>query len=158
MAKLGFGIRKNAAFLIWLLLCILAIIVPPVVIMILYSVDRNKPFLVTPWSAGEMLLYCGVFGAAVIAIFGVYWSLRTDRQAQERLIREESAPFLQPSFWSKRTKDLLLVRSYATQTEPRTLKRANMAMPPHLAGKNTTKWTQGNFMCFWMKRFHTRQS
>ena len=60
MAKLGFSIRKNAAFLIWLLLCILAIIVPPVVIMILYSVDRNKPFLVTPWSAGEMLSYCGV--------------------------------------------------------------------------------------------------
>lgn len=104
MAKLGFSIRKNAAFLIWLLLCILAIIVPPVVIMILYSVDRNKPFLVTPWSAGEMLSYCGVFGAAVIAIFGVYWSLRTDRQAQERLIREESAPFFAAIFLEQKNK------------------------------------------------------
>lgn len=93
MAKLGVSIRRNATLLKWLLFCILGAAIPPIVIQVLYPVDQGKPLLVTPWSAGEMLSYCGTFGAAVIAILSVYWSLRADRQAQERLIREEAAPF-----------------------------------------------------------------
>ncbi len=88
----------------WALLCYAGVIAIPVAIYFLYLLGEIFPLIITPWSAGEMLSYCGTLVAAAIAILGVYWGLRFSKQAQERQIRDEAAPFFSAVFLTQRNK------------------------------------------------------
>lgn len=61
-----FSLNKKAACLF--ITSLVIIFIPPLVIELLYSVDVSQVVIGTPWSAGEILSYCGTMGAAFIAL------------------------------------------------------------------------------------------
>lgn len=64
------GISKGAARLI--AICIAVIVIPPLIVFLLYSIGKSCLVIVVPWTAGEMLGYCGAVDAAVVALFLAY--------------------------------------------------------------------------------------
>ena len=95
--------RRRKLFLGALLIVAVAVI-PPSAIFFSYPLDAPSLSIVTPWTAGEMLSYCGAIGAAVIAIFGVYWSIRDGSRSRERQQRDEVAPFFSAVFLMQENK------------------------------------------------------
>ncbi len=160
MNKRSSGIVGNKGLLKGILLCCAVAVIPLPVILVAYSVGECCLPAVVPWTAGEMLSYCGTLGAALVAIFGVYWSLRENSRAQERQVRDDAAPFLRSSFLSKRTSGVLFRRNFATQAGLKaarlTLVSAAMLMPLRRIGKNTAKRTARKFTCFLMRKLPTR--
>lgn len=59
------GLKGSPALLCFVSLTIIVFI--PIAVMLLYSVDSPN-VIKTPWSAGDMLGYCGTMGAAFIAL------------------------------------------------------------------------------------------
>lgn len=88
----------------WFLFCCGLAVVPPLVVHWLYALGFSDPLIVSPWSAGDMLAYCGAFGGAVIAMLGVYWSLKASGQDLERQTRDEAAPFFSVVFLEQMNK------------------------------------------------------
>lgn len=77
----------------FLLTCCVLAILPALVIFLVYSYGDTHSLLITPWTAGDALSYGGTFAAAIIAMLGVYWSLRENRRCLERQTRDETAPY-----------------------------------------------------------------
>lgn len=89
---------KGRKLLWYILLCCVLSAAFPLLIYVIYSTGDCCPLIFTTWTPGELLSYCGTLFAATIAILGVYWSLRSSRQDQERQIRDEAAPFFSAVF------------------------------------------------------------
>lgn len=104
MTKRCDGDREHGDLRKWVLLCCAVVVALPLAIYALYSFGESCPLIVAPWSAGDMLSYCGTLVAAVVAILGVYWSLRSSRREQERQIRDEVAPFFSAVFLTQKNK------------------------------------------------------
>lgn len=66
---------------------------PPLVIAFLYSVDAQQVVIRTPWSAGEMLGYCGTMGAAFIALLGIVYGIVDAWDQQRTQSRMSAAPY-----------------------------------------------------------------
>lgn len=69
------------------------IFLPPLVIAFLYSVDAQQVVIRTPWSAGEMLGYCGTMGAAFIALLGIVYGIVDAWDQQRTQSRMSAAPY-----------------------------------------------------------------
>ena len=69
------------------------IFLPPLVIAFLYSVDAQHVVIRTPWSAGEMLGYCGTMGAAFIALLGIVYGIVDAWDQQRTQSRMSAAPY-----------------------------------------------------------------
>lgn len=109
------GDNENGDFSRWALLSCAVVVFIPLVIHLLYALGDSCPLIISHWSAGDLLTYCGTLLAAAIAILGVYWSLRNNRREQEkqrlaskrdqeRQIRDEAAPFFSAVFLTQRNK------------------------------------------------------
>lgn len=68
------GLKGSPALLCFVSLTIIVVI--PVAVMLLYSVDLPN-VIKSPWSAGDMLGYCGTTGAAFIALLGIVYGVLT---------------------------------------------------------------------------------
>jgi len=69
----------------------------PVIIHILFKIDCNCNMLVSTWSSGEILQYCGTILAAILAILGVYKTLQENRKKNERTEILQVRPYLTSS-------------------------------------------------------------
>lgn len=85
------GIPKGAACLI--AICIAVIVIPPLIVFLLYSIGKSCPVVVVPWTAGETLGYCGAVDAAVVALLGLFLSIRDGWEQQRAQLRESVAPY-----------------------------------------------------------------
>lgn len=85
-------LRKLSFFLY--LISFAVIIIPPLAIELLYSVDSTQIVIKTPWSAGEMLGYCGTMGAAFIALLGIVYGIVDAWEQQRTQSRVSAAPYL----------------------------------------------------------------
>lgn len=83
-----------------LFLCItlISIILVPIVIHIMYKIDFGIELLYSTWSSGEILQYCGSILTAILAIIGVYYTIKVNRQndLENKII--ESRPYLRTNF------------------------------------------------------------
>lgn len=80
------GLKGSPALLCFVSLTIIVVI--PVAVMLLYSVDLPN-VIKSPWSAGDMLGYCGTTGAAFIALLGIVYGV-FDAWEQQRVQRRKS--------------------------------------------------------------------
>lgn len=86
-----FALDKKTANLLKISLVI--IFLPPLVIGFLYSVDAQQVVIRTPWSAGEILGYCGAMGAAFIALLGIVYGIVDAWDQQRTQSRMSAAPY-----------------------------------------------------------------
>lgn len=84
------GLKGSPALLCFVSLTIIVVI--PVVVMLLYSVDSPN-VIKTPWSAGEILGYCGTMGAAFIALLGIVYGVFDAWEQQRVQSRKSIAPY-----------------------------------------------------------------
>lgn len=85
------GIPKGAACLI--AICIAVIVIPPLIVFLLYSIGKSCPAIVVPQTAGETLGYCGAVDAAVVALLGLFLSIRDGWEQQRAQLRKSVAPY-----------------------------------------------------------------
>lgn len=86
-----FSLNKKAACLF--ITSLVIIFIPPLVIELLYSVDVSQVVIGTPWSAGEILSYCGTMGAAFIALLGIVYGIVDAWDQQRTQNRMSAAPY-----------------------------------------------------------------
>ena len=86
-----FALSKKTANLF--IVSLVIIFLPPLVIGFLYSVDAQQVVIRTPWSAGEMLGYCGTMGAAFIALLGIVYGIVDAWDQQRTQNRMSAAPY-----------------------------------------------------------------
>lgn len=84
------GLKGSPALLCFVSLTIIVVI--PIVVMLLYSVDSPNA-IKTPWSAGDMLGYCGTMGAAFIALLGIVYGVFDAWEQQRVQSRKSIAPY-----------------------------------------------------------------
>lgn len=75
------------------IISLVIIFIPPLVIGFLYSVDASQVVIGTPWSAGEILGYCGTMGAAFIALLGIVYGIVDAWDQQRTQNRMSAAPY-----------------------------------------------------------------
>ena len=85
------GIPKGAACLV--AICVAVVAIPPSVVFLLYSIGKSCPVIAAPWTAGEMLGYCGAVDAAVVALLGLFFSIQDGWEQQRAQLRESTAPY-----------------------------------------------------------------
>lgn len=83
------GLKGSPALLCFVSLTIIVFI--PIAVMLLYSVDSPN-VIKTPWSAGDMLGYCGTMGAAFIALLGIVYGVFDAWEQQRVQSRKSIAP------------------------------------------------------------------
>jgi len=93
-----------AGALMLLAICFLAALIVPVVLDGLFDVGEETPIFVVPWSAGDALGYCGAILAAIIAIVGVFFTLKTGEKERETQIRDSVAPYFSAIFLDQENK------------------------------------------------------
>lgn len=84
------GLKGSPALLCFVSLAIIFVI--PIAVKLLYSVDSPN-VIKTPWSAGEMLEYCGMMGAAFIALLGIVYGVFDAWEQQRVQSRKSIAPY-----------------------------------------------------------------
>lgn len=85
------GIPKGTLRLV--AICLAVVIAPPLAIFLLYAIGKSCPAIESPWTAGEMLGYCGAVAAAVVALLGLVFSIRDGWEQQRAQLRESAAPY-----------------------------------------------------------------
>lgn len=83
------GLKGSPALLCFVSLTIIVFI--PIAVMLLYPVDSPN-VIKTPWSAGDMLGYCGTMGAAFIALLGIVYGVFDAWEQQRVQSRKSIAP------------------------------------------------------------------
>lgn len=87
-------------------------IIIPIILHILFKLDFGIDFLYATWSCGDILQYSGSILAALLAIFGVYYTLKESRQYELSKKVLENKPYFRTTF--VRLTDL---QEYETLTE-----------------------------------------
>lgn len=83
------GLKGSPALLCFVSLTIIVFI--PIAVMLLYSVDSPN-VIKTPWSAGDMLGYCGTMGSAFISLLGIVYGVFDAWEQQRVQSRKSIAP------------------------------------------------------------------
>ncbi len=83
--------KREKVIFITLLVCIVII---PLIIHILFKIDIKIKFLYANWSAGDILQYAGTILASLLAIAGVYFTIKEGRSnnLENKII--ETKPYL----------------------------------------------------------------
>lgn len=69
-----------------------------------YGLWKGDPIIITPWTAGEALVYTGTISAAAIAVAGVFYTIKMNTKAQEQQLREAAAPYFGVVFLEQKNK------------------------------------------------------
>ena len=70
----------------------------PAIIHILYKLDFEIDFLYSTWSSGEILQYCGAVMTAILAIIGIYYTLKENRKNNLEQTIIETKPYMRTNF------------------------------------------------------------
>ena len=70
------------------------ILIGPIIINYLYKLHVSVDFFVAEWDAAAMLSYYGTIVAAVIAIFGIFVTIRYSQKSYKEDVRNRSMPFI----------------------------------------------------------------
>jgi hypothetical protein len=77
-----------------LLLLFIGIVIGPLVINVLFKMQAPISLLVAEWNASAALAYYGALVAAVIAVYGVFLTIRYSQQNYKEDVRNRALPFI----------------------------------------------------------------
>ena len=95
---------KHGPVILFIIICLVAAVLPPIIINALYDVGDDHPLLIARWTAADSLSYFGMISAAVIAIAGVVISGRAAWRSQESQLRDDAAPYFAAIFLDQQNK------------------------------------------------------
>ena len=76
------------------IIIILSILFIPLIIHFLYKNDFNISFFYSTWESGDILQYCGTILSAIIAIFGIYYTLHENQKENLKKLNLENKPHM----------------------------------------------------------------
>ena len=78
-----------------MILVVLAfVIIGPIIINCLFKLHPSREFFVAEWDASAMLSYYGTIIAAVIAIYGIFITIRYSQKSYKDDVRDRTMPFI----------------------------------------------------------------
>lgn len=72
-------VKWNKKEIVMIVILLSGAILVPIIIHILYKFDFGIEFLYSTWTSGDILQYCGSVISALLAIIGVYYTLKENR-------------------------------------------------------------------------------
>lgn len=72
-------VKWNKKEIVMIVILLSLAILVPIIIHILYKFDFGIEFLYSTWTSGDILQYCGCIISALLAIIGVYYTLKENK-------------------------------------------------------------------------------
>lgn len=95
--------NKKEYFILIIILSILILGVP-VIFNTLYKIHSNINFFVAEWSCGELLTYYGSILGALLAVVGVYFTIKDSKKARDAEFHNNVLPFIAVNFFRSKAK------------------------------------------------------